>query len=84
LRESVRINNGNIINRCRRKIFWVFVEKSKHNFQSYEDFKGHWDSDTKLSKEIKNKFYSDVTNVKHKVSIQKKTLSWFLGRRNPK
>jgi hypothetical protein len=85
LRESARINsNNNLLNKCKRKIFWIFVEKSKHNFQSYEDFKGNWDSDIKLSREIKNKFYSDITKVKQNILIQKKTLDWFLGRRNPK
>jgi hypothetical protein len=70
LRESVsnskKGENLNIIQKSRRKIYWIFLESRKDHFINYKDWKSSWNSDVNLRKEL----YSWI-------KLQKKTLNWF-------
>lgn len=81
LRESVR-NIDKDVNRFKRKLFWLLIEKSKHKFRSYDDFKWHWNSETNLTKELKYELTVKYNSVRRTIKVQKDTLKWFLGDRN--
>lgn len=74
LRESVKLSSKDlgILDRCRRRLYWIFIEERKDHFVNYDDFKHNWNPDIDLSKEFK-----------HKLFIQKETLKWILRRRHP-
>ena len=62
---------SNIFDRCRRKIYWIFLEGRKDYYGSYENYKLHWNPNVDLSKELKQWF-----------NLNKKTLKWVINRRN--
>lgn len=45
----------------KRKFLWVLFEKNNKQYDSYEDFKNNWDSNSSIWNEIKNKFRRDVS-----------------------
>lgn len=74
----------NILDKFKRKSCWVLVEKFNNNFNSYEEFKDTWDSNYKLFKSLRTNIDNKFNNGYHKLKVQKDTLNWFLGRRNPR
>lgn len=73
LRESVANSNKDVdlYDRCKIKIYWIFIENRKDSYVNYQDYKSKWNSNIDLRKELKNW-----------LKLQKKTAKWFLNRRN--
>lgn len=80
LRSRDRILNPNLRfkDKCRRILHWKLFYQFESKYASYEQFKLEWDNKFKLSNKFKDK-YSDI---KHKITVFKKTLNWFLNSRN--
>lgn len=76
VRESVAQSNRstnvdqNIIDRCRRRVYWIFIEGRKDYYGDYNSFKPHFNPDVNLNKELK-----------HWLKLQKETLNWIFNRR---
>jgi len=65
----------------KRRFFWIVwgIHSDKH--KSYEDFKQTWNPNTKMWYEIKNDIKNETNEFVHKLTLQKRTLSWILNRR---
>ncbi len=44
----------------KRHLIWAIIEEDSNNFESYQDFKKSWDSNTDLWDEIKKKVKNDI------------------------
>lgn len=72
-----------IINKVRCGLTWFLLEKSKHEYLSYKDFSEHWDSGIKLRESVRIKLSDEVSSIKKKLKVQKRTLNWIFNRRRP-
>lgn len=63
--------------RGKRFVHWYIWEKYHNTYPKFEDFKGSWDPNTKVSSEIYNGIKTDLYNGKRKLSVFKKTFKWF-------
>ena len=46
----------------KRKLFWSVIVKHTNNFDSYEEYKEYWNSDTSIRKEFKLFIKDEVEN----------------------
>jgi hypothetical protein len=60
----------------RRKLYWYSCIKSKGTFNTYEDYKKSWDTNTKVLLEIKKEFKKEIDDELHRVNVIKNTLNW--------
>jgi hypothetical protein len=74
----------------KRKIAWHILEKDKGNFSSYKEYKKSWDPNTSILSEIRKQVRLDIretsqnlTTIKDKFSVAKRTLHWFFGNSKP-
>lgn len=78
IKESI---NGNTMFKFKRKLVWIFIEKNKNNFASYEDFIwSGYDPDLKFFKELTREFNSKIHNESYKWRLRKKVIMWFFNR----
>jgi len=81
LKKSAYGKDINLIDKCKCKFYWIFLEENKKDFYDYKSFKTVWNTETKLIKEIKNKVSLKLNDEIYKWKIRKKTLEWFFSRR---
>ena len=67
----------------KRKLYWFIAQKGKGNFPSYEEYKKSWNSNINIISELKKQFKSELENTSHKVSLTKRSLSWFIRGSKP-
>jgi hypothetical protein len=67
----------------RRKIYWFVAQKGKGNYPNYEEFKKSWDPKMNIISELKKQFKSEVENSARKLSVTKRSVSWFLRGSKP-
>lgn len=83
LKDNI-INNDNINkdlefkDKFRCKCHWVFLEQFSSEFKDFKDFKNCWDPNKKYINLLKDQYYDKKSRIK----LFKKTLSWFINRRN--
>jgi len=53
LDSDLEVNPLSFFGILKRKVYWKFFEKGKGHFNSYDEFKIHWNPKTSLRKEIK-------------------------------
>lgn len=82
LRQSIYNNNMDYTNRLKCKISWILLENNKNNYENYKAYKSSWDSEIKVLEEIKSKISLEYRDEINKWKLRKKTLMWFLSRRN--
>jgi len=81
LKKSAKNSEINLSNRCKCKIYWVFLENNKNNYKNYNAFEQLWDTNKNLKKEFYSKINIELDDLKRTWKIQKRTLMWFLGKR---
>jgi len=69
--------------RLRRSIFWYTCVKGKGSYNSYNDYKPSWNSNTKILDEINKELKNDINVIFHKINLNKRTFDWFFKPRKP-
>ncbi len=77
--DASKISNlyYNIKNRARRRLFWELCEAEKGNYNSYKEYKKHWNKDINITKEVKKDLATDLNKLK----VVKHTVAWIFNRR---
>nr|YP_010526681.1 hypothetical protein OOD12_mgp18 [Pleurocordyceps sinensis]UXR11749.1 hypothetical protein [Pleurocordyceps sinensis] len=77
-RNFIIDNDYQLKDKFRRKCHWIFLEQYNSNYENYKDFKNKWKPDSKYLNLLKNKY----SEKKYEIVLFKKTLLWFLNRKN--
>ncbi len=67
----------------RRKIYWFIAQKGKGNYSNYEEFKKSWNPNMNIISELKKQLKSEIETSTRKLSVTKRSLSWFLRGSKP-
>ena len=67
----------NIKNRTRRRLFWELCEVDRGNYNSYKQFKKHWNNNINITSEMKKDLKTDLDKLK----VIKHTIVWIFNRR---
>lgn len=69
--------------KAKRNIYWFVTQKGKGNYPSYEEFKKTWNPNMDIISELKKQLKSEVEEASHKVSLTKRSISWFIKGSKP-
>jgi len=67
----------------KRKVYWFIAQKGKGNYPNYEEFKKSWNPNMNVISELKKQLKSEIEISTRKLSVTKRSLSWFLRGSKP-